>query len=86
MLLGRQPDQQQRLIHAQFPEEPEEISRLIDETLFQGMADIDRRPEFWKPYSAGIAAIKATAIPGSQRRRMAHQRAILSRLINDADT
>ena len=62
-LLGRPSDQQQRLVYAQLPEDPERMNALIDETVFQGMADTDRRPEFWKPYSAGIATIKATALP-----------------------
>jgi len=62
-LLGRQADQQQRLIYAELPEDPERVSALIDETVLQGMADIDRRPEFWKPYSDGVATVKAAARP-----------------------
>jgi len=62
-LLGRQSDQQQRLVYAQLPEDPERMSALIDETVFQGMADIDRRPEFWKPFSDGIVTVKAAARP-----------------------
>jgi hypothetical protein len=62
-LLGRQSDQQQRLIYAALPEDPERLSKLIDETVFQGMTDIDRRPEFWKPYSDGVATVKAAARP-----------------------
>ena len=62
-LLGRRPDQQQRLVYAELPEDPERMDALIDETVFQGMADIDRRPEFWKPYSDGISIVKAAARP-----------------------
>lgn len=62
-LLGRQSDRQQRLVYAELPEDPERLSALINETAVLGMADIDRRPEFWKPYSDGIATIKATARP-----------------------
>jgi len=62
-LLGRRPDQQQRLVYAELPEDPERMNALIDETVFQGMADIDRRPEFWKPYSDGIETVKAAARP-----------------------
>ena len=62
-LLVGQPGQKQRLVYAELPEDPEKMSALIDETVFQGMADIDRRPEFWKPYSSGIATIKAAALP-----------------------
>ncbi len=62
-LIKSQPDQDQRLIYAQLPEDPERMSALIDETVFLGMADIDRRPEFWRPYADGIATIKAAARP-----------------------
>jgi hypothetical protein len=62
-LLGRRPDQQQRLVYAELPEDPERMSKLINETVVLGMADIDRRPEFWKPYAEGIATIKAAARP-----------------------
>jgi len=58
-----QSGQNQHLVYAELPEDPETMSALIDETVFYGMADIDRRPEFWKPYSDGIATIKATALP-----------------------
>lgn len=62
-LLVGQPDQNQHLVYAQLPEDPEKMSALIHETVFQGMADIDQRPEFWKPYAEGIATIKAAALP-----------------------
>jgi hypothetical protein len=62
-LLVSRPGQKPLLFYAELPEDPEKLSVLIDETVFQGMADIDRRPEFWKPYSAGIATIKAAARP-----------------------
>lgn len=58
-----QPGQKQRLVYAELPEDPERMLALIDETVFQGMADIDRRPEFWKPYSDGIVTVKAAARP-----------------------
>ena len=50
-------------IYAELPEDPEKMSALIDETIFYGMADIDRLPEFWKPYSDGIVTVKAAARP-----------------------
>lgn len=62
-LLVGQPGQKQRIVYAQLPEDPEKLSALIYETVFDGMADIDHRPEFWKPYSAGIATVKAAALP-----------------------
>jgi len=58
-----QPGQEQRLVYAELPEDPERMSALINETVFLGMADIDRRPEFWKPFSDGIVTVKAAARP-----------------------
>lgn len=34
---------------AQLPSDPQQQQRLIEETLFEGKPDIDRRPEFWHP-------------------------------------
>jgi hypothetical protein len=57
------PGHAPRLIYAELPEDPEAMSQLMDETVLMGMADIDRRPEFWQPYAQGIATIKAAARP-----------------------
>lgn len=57
------PGHAPRLVYAKLPEDPEAMSQLMDETVLMGMADIDRRPEFWQPYAQGIAAIKAAARP-----------------------
>lgn len=61
-LAGR-PGHAPRLVYAQLPEDPDAMSRLIDETVFLGMADIDRRPEFWKPYAQGVREIRGAAQP-----------------------
>jgi len=61
-LLDR-PGHEPRLVFAELPEDPEVFDRLLDETIFEGKKDIDRRPEFWKPYTAGIATMKAAAKP-----------------------
>jgi hypothetical protein len=37
------------LAFAQLPSDPQRLQRLIEETLFEGKPDIDRRPEFWQP-------------------------------------
>ena len=74
------PGHAPRLVYAKLPEDPDVHSRLIDETVFYGMADIDRRPEFWEPYTNGIAALKEAAPPlrelldgnAEQRRAVAH--------------
>lgn len=57
------PGHAPRLVFAKLPDDPEVHSRLIDETVFYGMADIDRRPEFWEPYTNAIPVIKKVALP-----------------------
>jgi hypothetical protein len=57
------PGHAPRLVYAKLPDDPEVHSRLIDETVFYGMADIDRRPEFWEPYTNGIRVIRKAARP-----------------------
>lgn len=61
--LAHRPGFAPRLVYAELPTDPDVMSRLIDETVFFGMADIDRRPEFWKPYTQGIRTLRAAAIP-----------------------
>jgi len=60
---GTRPGHEPRLVFAKLPEDPVALSDLMDETVLQGKADIDRRPEFWEPYPNGIATIKTTAQP-----------------------
>ena len=57
------PGHEPRLVYARLPEDPDELSQLMDETVLQGMADIDRRPEYWEPYTNGLATIKSAARP-----------------------
>ena len=57
------PGHEPRLVFAELPTDGETFSRLLDETVFEGKNDIDRRPEFWKPYSAGIATVLSSASP-----------------------
>lgn len=64
--MASRPGQTPRLIYAELPTDPEVMNRLIDETVFLGMQDIDRRPEFWRPYSEGIPLIKSVARPLSE--------------------
>lgn len=61
--LRRRPGHAPRLVYAELPADPEVFDRLMDETIFEGKKDIDRRPEFWLPYSAGIPAVAAAAQP-----------------------
>ncbi len=46
---------------ASLPEDPDEFQRLLHETLFEGKADIERRPEFWSPYADRSADVIARA-------------------------
>jgi hypothetical protein len=61
--LAVRPGYTPRLIYAELPTDVDVMNRLINETVLQGMQDIDRRPEFWKPYAQGIAFIKGAAKP-----------------------
>ena len=36
---------------ASLPEGQDEFQRLLEETVFEGKPDIERRPEFWSPYA-----------------------------------
>lgn len=61
--LRRRPGHEPRLVFAEMPAAPEKLDKLLDDVLLQGLPDIDRQPEFWKPYSAGIAKVKQQARP-----------------------
>lgn len=74
--LARRPGHEPRLAFAALPQDPEIFDRLLDETVFLGMPDIDRRPEFWTHYPAGIRTLRAAAkpladllLPNDERRR-----------------
>jgi hypothetical protein len=64
--LAVRPAHAPRLIYAELPTDVDAKSRLIDETVILGMQDIDRRPEFWKPYAQGMSFIKTAAKPLSE--------------------
>jgi len=52
-----------RLVYAKLPEDRATITALIEETVLNGSADIDRRPEFWLPYADGVEAVRERLIP-----------------------
>ncbi|MGI9272039.1 MAG: hypothetical protein ACR2QT_09710 [Woeseiaceae bacterium] len=52
-----------RLVYAELPTDIDVMNQLIDDTVFLGKKDIDRRPEFWKPYATGMRVIKAAVVP-----------------------
>lgn len=43
------------------PQDAEGWQRLLEETLFEGKPDIERRPEFWRPYEDHRSAVLARA-------------------------
>ncbi len=51
------------LVSAALPTDVDTMNQLIDDTIFYGKKDIDQRPEFWQPYSAGIASLRSKAPP-----------------------
>jgi len=61
--LATWPGYTPRLIYAALPTDPEVMNQLIEDTVFLGRKDIDRRPEFWQPYANGITKLKAAAMP-----------------------
>jgi hypothetical protein len=66
-----------RLVYAELPQDNDTMNRLIEETLFAGLPDIDRRPEFWKPYPEGIGALRKAAQPLAQLLTMNEEQAAL---------
>jgi hypothetical protein len=61
--LVTKPGHTPRLIYAELPSDPKIMNQLIDDTVFLGKADIDRRPEFWRSYAKGVATVKARSRP-----------------------
>jgi len=48
---------------ASMPSDPREFQRLLEETLFEGKPDIERRPSRWRPYAESTDAVRARAQP-----------------------
>jgi hypothetical protein len=48
---------------ARFPEDPKERQQLIQETLFEGKPDIQKRPELWVSYDAASDDVFSRARP-----------------------
>ncbi len=51
------------LVAAERPSDPAAAQRLLDETVFQGKPDLERRPDYWTPYAAAAAEVVARARP-----------------------
>ena len=50
-------------VYSSPPEDPEEFQRYFDSIMFEGKPDLERRPEFWQPWSAGAETIRQKVIP-----------------------
>lgn len=48
-------------VFAQRPDDPEALQGLLADVLFEGKPDIERRPEFWRDYSAHVQEVLAKA-------------------------
>ena len=49
------------MLVARMPTDPAELSRLNDEVMFQGLPDLDRRPDYWQPYGEQVETVMLTA-------------------------
>ena len=61
--IGAKPFRGPLLVAATRPSDPAAMSRLVEETVFGGKPDIERRPEFWGPYVDGKEQILRRARP-----------------------
>jgi hypothetical protein len=49
------------LVVASLPVDQDEFQRLLEETIFEGKPDVERRPEYWSPYVSRRAEVLARA-------------------------
>lgn len=61
--IGAKPLRGPLLVVAVRPSDLAAAQRLLDETVFRRMPDIERRPEFWRPYAAETAQVARRARP-----------------------
>jgi hypothetical protein len=54
------------LVVATLPEDARELQKLLEETLFEGKPDIDKRPNRWQPYAAARGLVLQRARPLSE--------------------
>ena len=50
-------------VFARRPEGPEEYQRYVNSVIVEGQPDLERRPEFWEPWSDGAADIRLRVKP-----------------------
>ena len=59
--LADKPLMQPLLVYAERPDDPDEFKAYFDSVMFKGQPDLERRPEFWRPYEDGSSAVAAAA-------------------------
>ena len=62
-VLGDKPFAGPLLVVAGLPADTAAFQRLLEEVLFEGKPDIDRRPEYWKAYEDSSAEVLARGKP-----------------------
>jgi hypothetical protein len=61
--LRSRPGHEPRLVFAEVPTDQDKLNKLLDDVLHLGLPDIDRQPEFWRPYASGIVVVKSQSRP-----------------------
>lgn len=61
--LGDKPLVGPLLIVAVLPDDPQAFQRLLEEVLFEGKPDLERRPEYWHPYAERSSDVLARGVP-----------------------
>ena len=61
--IGEKPLRGPLLVAATRPTDPAGMQRLLDETVFRGLPDIERRPDYWRPYAEETPRIASHAQP-----------------------
>jgi hypothetical protein len=64
--IGERPSRGPLLVVANRPSDVRGRQRLLEETVFQGQPDIERRPEFWARYTDETAQVLRAARPLAQ--------------------
>ena len=62
------PLMQPLLVYAERPDDPDEFKAYFDSVMFEGQPDLERRPEFWRPYKDGSSVVIAAAGSASHLR------------------
>lgn len=59
--LASKPLMEPRLVYAERPVDPEQFRAYANSVMFEGQPDLERRPEFWRPYEDGASVVVAAA-------------------------